>query len=181
MAAGNDISNIERLKRSRNMRPIEGAVELDIPADELWRVFQMPKTWPRWNPCFTWVRNGRLELDGLLVWAFAPVKPSYLYRMPAIARIVELEAGRKVTWEVTAFPGMYARHTYLVEDLGAGRCRFSSWEQATGPGFRVLRPLWLRHFRFVCESSLAGARDLEQRYIRDGSLQPLLADLEPPS
>jgi hypothetical protein len=172
------MSDLERLERSADMQPIEDAVELDLPAEALWNVFQMPDAWPKWNPCFTWVRNRYLTLGDLLVWAFEPIRPQYLYRMPAIARIVELEDGQKVSWDVTAFPGMYARHTYQIEAVGEGRCRFSSWEKAVGPGFRAFRNLWLAHFRFVCASSLSGARALEQRYLRDGSFQGLLAEFE---
>ena len=175
------MSDLERLERSGDMQPVEGAVELDVPAEALWSVFRLTNAWPQWNPCITWVRNRELELGDLLVWAFEPVRPHYLYRMPAIARIAELEPGRKVSWDVTAFPGMYARHTYRIEPVDRGRCRFGSWEKATGPGFRAIRPLWLAHFRFVCESSLSGARDLEQRYARDGSFQPLLAEYGRPS
>lgn len=92
-----------------------------------------------------------------LVWAFRPIRRRYLYRLPAVARLVVVEPEREVTWEVTALPGFHARHTYSFEDLGGSRCRFSSWEQASGPLYRWLRPFWSAHFRFVCEESLAGA------------------------
>jgi hypothetical protein len=47
----------------------------------------------------------------------------------AIATVVELEPGRRVTWKGTALPGLYARHT---EALGENRSRFTSWEKAYG-------------------------------------------------
>ena len=55
------------------------------------------------------------------------IKPWYLYKMSATEKIVDVEEHKKVTWEVIAFPGMYARHTYHVEDLGNGRTQFGSW------------------------------------------------------
>ena len=91
-----------------------------------------------------------------------PIRKRYLYKMPAIAKIVEVEPQRKVTWEVTAFPGMYARHTYHMEDLGNGRTRFGSWEQGMGPGFNKLAGCWIPHFTFVKDRSLDGVRYLEK-------------------
>jgi glyoxylase-like metal-dependent hydrolase (beta-lactamase superfamily II) len=152
---------IAELAASTDMEPVHGTIDLDIPADTLWRAFDRPWLWPRWNECFFWVRNRRLRLGDRLVWCFEPIKAGYLYKMPAIARIVELEEGRKVTWEVTALPGFYARHSYTIEDLGNGRSRFGSWEKACGRGFRLTRGFWLRHFTFVKNRSLEGARALE--------------------
>lgn len=152
---------IAELAASTDMEPVHGTIDVDVPADVLWRAFDQPWLWPRWNDCFFWVRNRRLRLGDHLVWCFEPIKPGYLYKMPAIARIVELEEGRKVTWQVTALPGFYARHTYSIEDLGNGRSRFGSWEKAYGWGFRLIRGFWIRHFTFVKNRSLEGARALE--------------------
>lgn len=168
------MSNAEELVRSTDMEPVAGSVDVAIPADVLWSAFSRPRGWPLWNRCFTWVRNPSLELDRHLVWAFEPIRQAYLYRMPAIARIVELEPGRRVTWEVTAFPGMYARHSYELEPLADDRTRFGSWEQAMGPGLRALRRPWTAHFAFVRDESLVGARRLESLYRRRGSLEPVL-------
>jgi len=148
--------------------PIEGHVEIPVPIDRLWEAFSDVRDWPTWNPCF-WtahVRGERLERGAKLVWAFNPIKPWYLYKMPATARIVECDPGRKVTWEVTAFPGFHARHSYLLEDLGAGRSRFGSWEVAEGPTYRLTRRFWLAHFRYVCRSSLEGASSLAGRRVQ---------------
>lgn len=119
-----------------------------------------------------WVRNRDLLLGQELIWVFEPIRWWYLYKLPAHARIVELEAQGKVTWEVTFIPGFYARHTYSMEDLGAGRTRFSTWEKATGFSFRLLRIFWLAHFVFVKERSLEGAQALETVYRQNGSLDP---------
>jgi glyoxylase-like metal-dependent hydrolase (beta-lactamase superfamily II) len=93
--------------------------------------------------------------------------------MFAIATIVEHEATgprRKVTWEVTALPGFFARHTYHAEDLGNGQTRFGSWEKACGPSFEGMRFFWQAHFEFVCRESLAGARQLWAVDARDGKV-----------
>jgi glyoxylase-like metal-dependent hydrolase (beta-lactamase superfamily II) len=118
------------------------------------------------------VRNRDLRLGDKLVWAFEPIRPRYLYKMFATANIVELEPGRKVTWEVTVLPGFYARHTYHVADLGGGRSRFGSWEQATGAQLRFAptKKFWVTHFTFVKDRSLAGAEGLEAAYKRDGRI-----------
>src|SRR6266702_6760792 len=85
--------------------PVEGSVELAMPVEQLWDIFSRVPEWPRWNPCFWWVRvrGGTLKTNALLYWCFNPILPQYLYKMPATARIVEYEPQRLVTWEVT-FP-----------------------------------------------------------------------------
>jgi hypothetical protein len=111
-----------------------------------------------------WARNKDLVAGQNLVWVFEPIKPQYLYRMPAVARIAEVVPEQRVTWEVLALPGFFARHTYHMTDLGDGRTRFGSWEQAHGPSFRLTQRFWLAHFTFVRDESLAGARRLERIY-----------------
>jgi hypothetical protein len=155
-----------------DMTPIAGEVEVAIPVAELWKCFTQPIHWSRWARCFFWVRNRNLVLGEKLIWVFQPIRPWYPYKLPAVATIVELEDCRRVTWEVTAFPGFFARHTYHMEDRGAGRTRFGSWEQATGWSFRLLRGFWLAHFTFVRDESLAGARHLERVYQATGGLAP---------
>lgn len=149
------------LEASQDMQPIAGTVEVDIPIAKLWEVFSNPHRWPQWNACFFWAYEPKLELGGRLIWIFQPIKKWMLYKMPAIARIVELEEGRKVTWEVTILPGFYALHTYHLEDLGNGRSRFGSWEKACGWSLRLMKCFWIAHFKFVCDASLAGAKRLE--------------------
>lgn len=136
-----------------------GWVTLDVPVAEAWRIFADVAAWPRWNPSFRWARavRGRPGVGVLLVWVFGPIRWWFPYLMPAIARIVEWEPERRVTWEVRALPGFWARHSYLFEPLGPDRCRFGSWEVAEGVVFRRTRRFWLAHFRYVCRSSLVGA------------------------
>jgi hypothetical protein len=145
--------------------PIEGSVEVDLPVEELWQVFRRVRDWPSWNPCF-WiagVRGGSLAEGRTLLWAFEPIKPHYPYKLPAVATLVEVVPQQRVTWEVTLMPGFHARHSYWMEPLGEGRSRFGSWEVAQGPLYRLLRPFWLAHFRFVRDASLAGAARLSPR------------------
>ncbi len=162
--------NQEMLAASADMAPVSGAVEVAIPADVLWACFAQVHWWPRWNNCMFWVYNRDLVQGQQLVWAFQPIHRRYLYKLPGIATIVEVEPNHKVTWEVTAVPGFYARHTYFVEEIGPGRCRFGSDEKAMGPAFRRLQRFWLAHFVFVKERSLAGAQYLETLYEAQGRL-----------
>jgi hypothetical protein len=157
------------------MSPVAGTVDVAVPIDVLWDCFRRADQWPRWNSCMLWVKNRHLALSDSLIWAFEPIQWWYAYKLPAIAPIVELEAPRKVTWEVNFIPNFYARHTYSLEDLGDGRTRFGSWEKAEGSSFRLLEPFWLAHFNFVKEASLVGAKTLEAVYQRTGGLD--LADL----
>ncbi|MDQ3803499.1 MAG: MBL fold metallo-hydrolase [Acidobacteriota bacterium] len=167
-----DLAKKDALLASTEMAPVQGTVDVDVPAGVLWEAFRHADWWPRWNKCFFWARNRDLKLGDKLVWAFEPIRPWYLYKMFAVANIVELEPGRKVTWEVTAMPGFYARHTYHVEDLGGGRSRFGSWEQAMGPQarFPLTKKFWVAHFTFVKDRSLEGAKTLEAIYKRDGKI-----------
>jgi cyclase len=168
-----EADRVARLMGAPSMTPVDGTTDLAIPIDELWRAFDQPRAWSRWNRCFFWAHNRRLRLGDRLVWAFQPLRWFYLYKMFAIARIVELVAEgprRKVTWEVTALPGFFARHTYHMEDLGGGRTRFGSWEKAMGWSFALMRRFWIAHFRFVCDRSLEGARWLGERFAASGRL-----------
>src|SRR5438105_852223 len=104
--------------------PIEGSVELNMSVEQLWQIFSDVPNWPRWNPCFWWARvlGGELKVDTILYWCFNPIRPQYLYKMPAIARIVECEPQRLVTWEVTSPPGFHALHSYRFEAIDDQHC-----------------------------------------------------------
>ncbi len=144
--------------------PVEGYVELEMPVERLWDAFTDVASWSDWNPCF-WrsrVLGGELREGSTLVWAFNPIEPRYLYKMPAIAKVVELERHERVTWEVL-LPGFHAIHSYRFAALGEGRSRFGSWEVAEGAAYRATQRFWLAHFRYVCRESLAGARTLPGR------------------
>jgi hypothetical protein len=158
-----------KLEASTDMTPVEGSVELSIPISELWTYFTQPREWPGWNPCMAWVHNRDLVVGKRLIWIFQPIRRRYLYKFPAVARIVEREENARVTWEVSAVPGFYARHTYWMAPDG-DNTRFGSWEKAMGPTFRLMRRFWVAHFEFVCASSIAGAKHLDDEYRRTGSL-----------
>lgn len=170
-----DQEKAAELAASADMVPVQGTVDVDIPIETMWASFTQADSWPRWNKCFFWARNKDLVKGRHLIWTFQPIKPWLPYKMWAIANIVELVPQQKVTWEVTALPGMYARHTYHMEDLGDGRTRFGSWEQGMGWGFRPMRWFWLKHFTFVKDESLTGAQRLNELYKKTGKLD--MADL----
>jgi len=165
-----NLSREEILAASNDMEPVAGDVDVDIPIATLWKCFTHANWWPRWNPCFFWAYNRNLILGQQLIWVFQPIRWWFLYKMPAIAKIVEVEEQRKVTWEVTVLPGFYARHTYHMEDLGDGRTRFGSWEKATGWSFRLMKWFWIPHFEFVKNRSLEGAKKLEEIYRQKGEI-----------
>jgi glyoxylase-like metal-dependent hydrolase (beta-lactamase superfamily II) len=163
-----DLAKKDALLSSTEMKPVQGTVDVAVPIEVLWESFTHANWWPRWNKCFFWAHNRDLQMGQKLIWAFQPIRWWYLYKMFAIANIVEMHDGRKVTWEVTALPGFYARHTYHMEDLGDGRTRFGSWEQAHGAQIRfpLTKKFWVAHFTFVKDRSLEGARELENVYRR---------------
>lgn len=148
--------------------PVEGSVEVAVPIRRLWEIFCDVADWPSWNGSFWAARvgEGHLSNEARLVWAFNPIRPWYLYKLPAVAQIVEFDPERRVTWEVTTLPGFHARHSYVFEDLGNGRSTFGSWEVAEGLVYRWIRPFWLAHFRYVCRESLRGAATLAGRRVK---------------
>jgi hypothetical protein len=161
------------LARSADMAPVEGTVDVDVPLPALWEAFTHADRWPRWNRCMLWVRNRELVPGRQLLWVFRPIRRWYPYVLPAIAKVVEVKDKKRekgVTWEVTALPGFYARHTYHMKDLGRGRTRFGSWEKAMGRGFRLTKWFWMSHFVFVKDRSLEGARFLEEVYLLEGQI-----------
>jgi hypothetical protein len=163
-------SKEEILTASNDMEPIAGTVEVDIPINELWSCFTQANLWSKWNKCFFWAHNKDLVLGKQLIWCFQPIRWWYLYKFPAMAKIVELEPQKKVTWEVVILPFFYARHTYHMEDLGDGRSSFGSWEKAYGFTFRSTKGFWIAHFTFVKDKSLEGALYLEKVYKKEGEL-----------
>ena len=165
-----DKSKERMLAGSTDMSPVEGTIEVEVPLSTLWKAFTRADLWPRWNRCMLWVRNRDLVQGKQLLWAFRPIRRWYPYILPAIAKIVEVRDEDRVTWEITALPGFYARHTYHMKNLGGGRTRFGSWERATGRGFRLTRWFWIPHFVFVKDRSLEGARFLEEVYLREGRI-----------
>ncbi len=141
--------------------PIQGSVEVALPVERLWEVFLEVAGWPAWNSCFWRARvlGGELRHGATLVWAFNPIKPAYLYKMPASATVVEFERHDRVTWEVSA-PGFHALHSYRFAAVDHERCLFGSWEVAEGRAYDATRRFWLAHFRYVCRESLDGAQRL---------------------
>lgn len=158
------------LANSNDMIPVEGTVDVEVPSSTFWQAFTRADLWPRWNRCMLWVRNKNLARGKRLLWVFEPIRRWYPYKLPAVANIVEVKDGDRVTWEVTALPGFYARHTYYVRSLGGGRTRFGTWEKAMGWGFRLMKWFWVPHFVFVKDRSLEGARILEEVYHREGRI-----------
>jgi hypothetical protein len=141
--------------------PVEGYTTLAMPVERIWGVQLDVARWHEWNPCFAWshMLGGRTELGKTLVFVFNPIQRRFPYRLPAVAKIVELEPCERLTWEVK-LPGFHALHSYRFERLDDDTCRYGSWEVAEGALYRVARGFWLAHFAYVCESSLRGARGL---------------------
>jgi hypothetical protein len=149
--------------------PVAGSIELPMSVEQLWSIFADVRAWPTWNPCMwtatvgggpSLAEGGPLTKGEPLIWAFNPIRRRYLYRLPVMAELVEVVPSSRVSWEVTLIPGMWALHTYWMEPIDEGRCRFGSWEVAEGPVYRSLRPFWQAHFAFVRDASLEGAKRL---------------------
>lgn len=162
--------------------PVHGWETVDVPLADVWAAFGDVDSWSRWNPCITAarIRDGELRVGATLQWIFAPIKGWYPYRLPAVATITEVVPNVRVTWEVS-LPGFHAFHTYLFAPSEVdGRSQFGSWEIARGPMYRLLRPFWLAHFRFVRDASIAGATSLSDRRVRTVAHGPEPTAQQPP-
>jgi len=76
-----------------------GSIEVALPVAELWRSFRTVRAWPHWNGCM-WtatVTGGELAEGRRLVWALQPLRRHLPYRLPAVARLVEVVPERRVT------------------------------------------------------------------------------------
>ena len=96
--------------------PVEGYTTLDMPVERMWNIQLDVGRWRDWNTCFAcsaMIGGGPLELGGTLVFVFNPIQRRYWYKMPAVAKIVELVPCQRVTWEVK-LPGFHALMSALV-------------------------------------------------------------------
>ena len=85
-----DLAKKRTLLASTEMAPVQGTIDVNIPTAVFWEAFTHANWWPRWNKCFFWAHNRDLVFGKKLIWAFEPIRWWYLYKMFAIANIVEL-------------------------------------------------------------------------------------------
>ena len=125
------------------MRHTRVSIEIDSPANEVWRLLAGFKYWPRWGPTVSAVESEA-----------AAVGPGVTGRVKTIAgpwlpfEITEVEPGHSWQWKVAGIPATGHR----VTDLGDQR----SWVEFTVP--IVLAP-----YSLVLRAALKRLKRLAER------------------
>lgn len=105
----------------------EATVEIDAPADVVWRVFSDVENWPAMTESITSLR----ALDG----AELAVGRRYAIKQPRLPRakwtVTAVTPGQSWAWEYAA-PGNTTRGIHEVTDLGHGRTRVRQAIEQTG-------------------------------------------------
>jgi hypothetical protein len=112
------------------MQTLHASIDIDAPAERVWRVVTDFARYPEWNPFIVRAAGeqrvgGRLELT-----ITAPDVRAVTFR----PRVLDLEPGRLIRWKgKLLIPGLFdGRHSLMVEPLDDGRSRFTTHEEVSG-------------------------------------------------
>jgi hypothetical protein len=112
------------------MREIHTEIEIDAPAERVWRVLTDFAAYPEWNP---FVRRGEGEVKvGARLHVF--IQPSGGKGMSFRPRVRVADPGRELRWLGHLWvAGLFdGEHSFLIEPLGEGRVRFIQRERFGG-------------------------------------------------
>jgi hypothetical protein len=139
-------------------RTIQSAVEIDAPAERVWKLLTDFGSFPTWNP-FIREAQGTLEPGAKLRIRLRVLGKRSLTFRPRVTRV---EPNRELTWLArTGPPGVLdVERRFLIEPTGNGRVRFEQSEVCTGLLAPALRPIGME------ASILDGYRAFE-RAIKD--------------
>jgi hypothetical protein len=112
------------------MQVLDAQIEIEAPADEVWRVLADFPSYPDWNP-FVIRAEGEMRVGARLTVTIAAHGRKPVTFTP---RVLAVEPGRSITWKGQWFlPGLFdGRHSLSVEPLGDDRSRFRTHEEVTG-------------------------------------------------
>ncbi len=142
------------------MQTLHADIEIDAPADLVWRVVSDLPNYEEWNP-FIIRAAGDLRVGAHLDVAIrAPGMKPVGFK----PRVLDLEPGRLIRWKGRLWvPGLFdGRHALSVEPLGAERSRFTSHEEVSG----VLTPLLKKTMRASQQGFEEMARALAERVLQ---------------
>lgn len=112
------------------MKSLHATIEIDAPAERVWRIVGDFAGYRDWNP-FIIRAAGEARVGARLdVTIAAPgMKPVSLR-----PRVLDLEPGRLVRWKGEfKLPGLFdGRHALIVEPLDGERSRFTTHEDVSG-------------------------------------------------
>ncbi len=114
------------------MPTVQHAIDVAAAPDACWRVFADLSTWTRWFPMLRAV-DGELRLGGRLRLHFAAGPTS----LPVDVTVEEFAPGKIVRW-VGGKLGVRGNHAYLFDVRQPGSTRFTSREEFSGLGARLI-------------------------------------------
>lgn len=112
------------------MRLIRSEVDIDAPADAVWRILTDFPAFPEWNP-FIERAEGRLEPGERITVHLRIYKRRATVLHPRVTRVV---ANEELRWEaVTGRRGILdVERIFVIETLGPAAVRFHQSEVCTG-------------------------------------------------
>jgi hypothetical protein len=112
------------------MKSLHSEVEIDAPAEHVWRIVGDFARYPDWNPFIVRAAGEQRVGERLDITIAAPGMKAVGFR----PRVLDVEAGRLIRWKGSfKLPGLFdGRHALIVEPLDGARSRFTTHEDVTG-------------------------------------------------
>jgi hypothetical protein len=143
------------------MQTLHASIDIDAPADLVWRVVTDLDRYPEWNPFIVRASGEQRVGERLHVTIRAPGTRAVTFR----PRILQLQPGRLLRWKGQLWvPGLFdGRHALVVEELPGGRSRFTTHEDVSG----ILLPFLGKVMRASQEGFEQMAQALRRRAEQD--------------
>jgi hypothetical protein len=112
------------------MKSLHAAIEIDAPAERVWKVVSDFGQYSDWNPFIVRAAGAARVGERLDITIAAPGMKPVSFR----PRVLDVEPGRLVRWKGEfKLPGLFdGRHALIVDALDGGRSRFTTHEDVTG-------------------------------------------------
>jgi hypothetical protein len=112
------------------MKEIHTEIEIDAPAEKVWRVLTDFAAYPEWNP---FIRRGEGDISvGARLHVY--IQPSGGKGMSFRPTVLVADPNRELRWLGHLWvPGLFdGEHSFAIESLGEKRVRFIQREQFSG-------------------------------------------------
>jgi hypothetical protein len=112
------------------MKEVHTEIEIDAPAERVWRVLTDFAAYPEWNPFVRRV-EGEVKVGARLRVSIEPPGGRGMSFCPAV---LVADADRELRWLGHLWaPGLFdGEHSFVIESLGGGRVRFIQRERFGG-------------------------------------------------
>jgi hypothetical protein len=111
-------------------KELVSSIDIDAPAEQVWKVLVDFPAFPSWNPFIT-SAEGLLEVGGRLTLVMQPARGAAVKLRPTLVEMVE---GHRLRWVGRmGVRGLFdAEHLFVVETRGAAGSRLLQQEQFSG-------------------------------------------------